>query len=142
MKRIVYTRPDGGVSVVTPVGSLQEVYERSIPADATNIHECDHTDIPADRTFRNAWAQGAAKLPEVNMPKARDIHMDRIREKRNAKLAELDLAYIIADENNDGPGKAAIAQQKKKLRDLPATYDLSGHATPDTLKDDWPIEVQ
>ena len=101
--------------------------------------EIDSTAIPM-REFRDAHAF-VGDTPEVDMPKARIIHMDRIREKRNVKLAELDQAYMRADEDGDNPGKAAIAQQKKSLRDLPANYDLSGHTTPESLKDDWPPEV-
>ena len=110
-------------------------------AAVTSVREIAEADVPALHEFKDAWRDSGAAV-DVDMPEARNIHMGRIRVKRDKKLAGLDLAYMIADENGDNPGKAAIAQQKKALRDLPATHDLSGHTTPESLKDDWPVEVQ
>ena len=148
MKSYAVSLKNGGVcnlmSFIPPSEALDKwsESERALLVIPYEIDEVLIGDWPQDRTFRNAWGQGADKKPMVDMPKARAIQMDRIREKRNKKLAELDLSYMAADEANDAPGKAAIAKQKKALRDLPATYDLSGHTSPDTLKDDWPTEVE
>ncbi len=56
--KIIYTRPDGGVSVVVPSpnwsGSIQELAEKDVPREFSyEIVEDDV--IPTDRTFRNAW---------------------------------------------------------------------------------------
>ena len=65
-KRIVYTRPDGGVSVITPTDefiqnfngtedeALAFIQSKDVPADATNVNIILDTDLP-DRTNREAW---------------------------------------------------------------------------------------
>lgn len=72
--RIVYTRPDGGLSIIVPApGTTIERARLDVPADATDVHECDHTELPTDRTFRNAWRRGGAKAVDIPMPPARDV---------------------------------------------------------------------
>lgn len=133
MKRIVYTRPDGGVSVIIPTGAvdLAAVLTRDLPADAVDWYECDASDIPPDRTFRDAWKIEGGK-PAVDMSKARTIHMDRIRKVRDRELAKLDVEQLKGRD---------VAAQKQKLRDIPQTFDLTVAATPDELKALWPAEL-
>jgi hypothetical protein len=69
MKRIIYTRPDGGLSIVIPVinttGEMDGFTEddalaramKKLPEDAINPQVVEESDIPTDRTFRNAWEQ-------------------------------------------------------------------------------------
>jgi hypothetical protein len=73
----------------------------------------------------------------VNMPKARAIHMDKIREARNVELAKKDIEYMRALEVGDGSAKV-IATQKKFLRDIPQTLDLLKYRTPSALRQCWP----
>lgn len=121
-KRIVYTRPDGGVSVVVPATDyLEEVYIKSIPADATNVHECLASDIPASRAFRDAWKQAADKSLEVDMPKARIMVTDQVRAERDKRLVAEDVAYMRADELGNAAEKQKVKTKKQKLRDLPDT---------------------
>ena len=100
----------------------------------------EHSQLPQDRTFRNAWKVKAGGA-DVDMPKARTIQMDRIREKRSTKWDDLDQEYMICDEQGDAPGKSEIAAQKQVLRDLPTTFDLESITDPAILKDTWPPEV-
>lgn len=53
----------------------------------------------------------------VNRDKAELIAVNRLRIMRDAKLAELDIAYIRAIEM--GGDAALIAKEKQALRDLP-----------------------
>ena len=70
----------------------------------------------------------------VNMTKAKDIWRDKIREDRKPKLAELDVQYMRAVENDDATEKAAIATKKQTLRDAPADSRIDAATTPDDLK--------
>lgn len=88
---------------------------------------------PQDRTFRNAWQFNGSAVA-VDMQRARAIQRDQIREIRKGKLAELDALYMLADETGDTAGKKAVAQQKKKLRDMPSDPRLDAAASPDALK--------
>ena len=57
-KRIIYRNDQGGVSIVVPAPgtglTLQEVIERSVPHGAS-YKVVNESDIPTDRTFRDAW---------------------------------------------------------------------------------------
>ena len=72
----------------------------------------------------------------INMPKARGIQMDKIREMRNKELAKKDIEFMKALEANDG-SSTAIAVEKQTLRDIPQTFDLTTD-TPEELKERWP----
>ena len=104
----------------------------NIPADAVVV-ECEHTDLPSDRTFRNAWSVQQQKVG-VDLPKARDIVRNRIRAQRVDIFPRLDVAYQRADEKTDALGKQAVAQKKQMLRDAPADPRIASASTPDQLK--------
>jgi len=151
MRVIVYTRPDGGTSVchpawndkLRPAGDTDDaLLERCltrIPADAVDVKIVEHDTIPLDRTFRDAWKQNATKI-EVDMPKAREIHMKRIRIARDKKLAELDVNTMKALGRGDVEERNRVEMLKQTLRDLPATFNLNV-ATPEELKALWPSEL-
>lgn len=179
MKRIVCTRPDGGISIVVPtegarlahwitfsdgtmlqsgsgavpvdtilrgwpvIGAIARWAEtedefiariaaKDAPKDAINIHVCDESEIPADRTFRNAW-EDTGKI-SVNMPKARRIHRDQLRVLRKPLLETLDVEYQRADERGDLLEKRRIAVEKQKLRDVTADPAIEAATTPEELK--------
>ena len=75
----------------------------------------------------------------INMPKAREIQMDKIREVRNKELVKKDIDFMKALEADDGSHKA-IATEKQVLRDIPQTFDLTTD-TPEQLKSKWPDEL-
>lgn len=143
-KVIIYTGQDGGVSVVFPAQgylSIEEVAAKSVP-QGVDFRITDESNIPSDRAFRNAWTDSNdTDTVDVDMPKARDIHMNNIRTERNKKLSLLDLDYIRADEQSSSSLKASIAGQKQALRDLTETFDLTGAETPEALKALWPTEI-
>jgi len=80
---------------------------------------------------------------KVDMPKARVIHMDRIREGRVTVFNGLDRDYMKAHEANDTTELTNIATTKQALRDLPVTFDatLEQCTTPEELADAWPTEL-
>jgi hypothetical protein len=56
-KRIVYQNNEGGISIIVPADcglTIEEIAAKDVPqGKAYNI--VDVSDIPEDRTFRNAW---------------------------------------------------------------------------------------
>ena len=52
-QRIIYPTDDGGVAVIIPADTI-EACMKDIPEGA-EYKIVDVTDIPSDRTFRNAW---------------------------------------------------------------------------------------
>ena len=56
--RIIYPTPEGGVAIIVPALdcglTIDEIAAKDVPAGVPfKIVEAD--EIPADRTFRNAW---------------------------------------------------------------------------------------
>jgi hypothetical protein len=51
--RIIYKTPDGGVAIIIPADTI-EACMKDIPEGA-EYAIVDVSDIPEDRTFRNAW---------------------------------------------------------------------------------------
>lgn len=150
--RIIYERPDGGVSIVCPAKpydvltgtgtwlSIQEIADKDVPAGAA-YQIVDETVIPRDRTFRNAWIKGGDSI-EVDMPKAREIQRDRIRVMRKPILEALDVDYIRALEDGDLNKQAQIVSVKQELRDATDSPEIESAKTPEALKDVIPDVIR
>lgn len=56
--RIIYPTDDGGVAVIIPAAecglTIEEIAAKDVPAGKP-FKIVDVSDIPEDRTFRNAW---------------------------------------------------------------------------------------
>lgn len=80
MSKIIYTNPEGGVSVVHPTG---EVPINELPAKLglTDYEIVADDVIPTDRTFRNAWVKSGATVTE-DLPKSKEIAHERRRAAR------------------------------------------------------------
>ena len=118
---------DGGIAVMTLVdgADLQEAlrkWDDVNPGKYLSHRDMPASAIPADREFRSAWADTTPELViDIDMPKAREIHLNGIREKRNAELARLDIAAIKAQDTSDDATLQTIRARKQELRDLPVT---------------------
>lgn len=143
MRKIIYTRPDGGVSVISVPIDKDEALATAmalLPPEALNARIVDEVIIPANRTFRNAWRQDGMTV-RTDMPLARELWRDHLRRLRAPKLAALDTAYLLADETGNQQEKARIAAQKRVLRDVTSLPDIEAAQTPDELKAVMPPEL-
>jgi hypothetical protein len=61
-KRIIYPTDDGGVAVIIPAESV-EAAMKDIPAGKP-YKIIDAADVPADRTFRDAWTADFTEVTE------------------------------------------------------------------------------
>lgn len=56
--RIIYPTPEGGVAIIIPILesglTIEEIAAKDVPAGVP-YKIVDASEIPADRTFRNAW---------------------------------------------------------------------------------------
>lgn len=117
MKKIIYSRKDGGVSIVHPaskaalervMGELTDdqythiVWMKSVPQDAINPQFIDEKDIPSDREFRNAWKRNEFNRITVDFEKAKEAKIANFKAIQHEKLKEtkeyLELAEIEGDE--------------------------------------------
>lgn len=149
VKHVAIERDDGSVAIMqfvvgegrkaTPDAIAREIDRTGIKAKKWRI--IDREDIPSDRTFRDAWSLSDSGI-DHDMGKARDIHRDRMRTARAEMLAELDIAYIRADEAGDAAAKKDIVARKQKLRDVTKHPDIDKASTVDVLKAVWPDELK
>ena len=78
----------------------------------------------------------------IDMTKARAIHLAEIRRVRNEELVKEDVTFMRAVESEDTDAQATIKTKKQVLRDLPATFDITTDVdTPEKLKAKWPTEL-
>ena len=145
--KIVIKKTDG-IDIMTVIGNSDTsdelrkwqdfnvgkyVSHREMPDDA----------IPTDRTFRDAWDDTTTELSiDIDMAKAREIHLNRIRIKRNAELSKLDIQAIKAQDIGDAEALTQIRVKKQELRDLPTTLatTLENATSVDALKAIQPLE--
>ena len=126
-KRIIYKNAEGGVSIIVPAGSIEDCM-KDIPAGA-EYEVVDASDVPSDRTFRNAWEKQGRAVAH-NLTKCKDIAHEKRRAARAAEFAPLDVEATI-------PAKAAEAEAKRQqVRDKYATIqaDIDAAADVDALK--------
>ena len=132
MSRIIYTKSDGTVSIITPAGDVNDAI-KDVPSGLSYEIVADSA-IPTDRSFRNAWKQNS-KTIETDMTKAKEIHKTNIRTARVPKLAELDIEFQRALET--GADTSTIVAKKQTLRDAPAASGISTAASEADLKAQW-----
>jgi len=92
--------------------------------------------IPSDRTFRDSWKKVGSKV-EVDMEKAKEIHMERIRAIRDRELVKSD--PLVVREIENGGNLTNIRVERQKLRDIPQDIDLGSIRDVEGLKSMWPV---
>ena len=132
MSRIIYTKSDGTVSIITPAGDVNDAI-KDVPS-GLSYEIVEDSVIPTDRSFRNAWKQNS-KTIETDMTKAKEIHKDKIRIARTPKLADLDIEFQKALETSSST--TDIVAKKQLLRDAPAASGISTAASEADLKAQW-----
>ncbi len=95
----------------------------------------------ADRTYRNAWRDRSGRI-EVDMPAAREIHRERMRIARAAKLQELDGEWMRATGQGKKEEAEAVEAKRQTLRDALADPAIEAAETPEALRAIWPQELQ
>ena len=56
-KRIIYSNDDGTISIIVPADcglTIEQIAAKDVPS-GKEYHIVDKSEIPSDRTFRNAW---------------------------------------------------------------------------------------
>ena len=114
-----------------------DVVEREIDqlqfADVVRWRFIDHSDVPADRTYRDALIdQANIIMPE--MATARDLQRAHLRERRAPLLARLDVDQLRAIVHQDEATVSEIEARKQALRDLPQDPAIDAATTLAELK--------
>lgn len=156
-KLIAYTMPDGSTRTYEPSISTRRVLrniggrnaweselqwltreaKRGVPVEATDVCIITKSSVPAARSFRGAWRLGADGIG-FDMPKAREMHRDAIRQARGPLLAKLDVEMSRAF--NDPARQGEIEEARQMLRDAPSHPDIEAAQTPEELWRVWPLD--
>lgn len=131
----IIRRADGGVSILQMLddADFAEEFDKWkavadpawLPAAITIV---DDDEVPADRTFRNAWTHDG-KTFGVDISKAQEVVKQRLREARAPKLAALDTEFLRAAEAQDAAKLTEIAEKKQALRDITAHASITNAKT-------------
>jgi len=151
-KRILWRMPDGKIAVTTPCAPVleneseeeyldriaQKLIDDGVATAWTRLPNCQCTEIPEDREYRNSWDHDGQKIIH-NMGVAREIHMTNIRSQRNAQLEKIDVEVRKA--YGDGERIAQLEAEAQRLRDIPQTIrpQLNAATTIEELREVKPL---
>lgn len=152
MSKLLFKRPDGGVSIVIPapkkdlikvLGPLTDeeywnhVIERSIPA-GVEFRVIQDSDLPASREFRNAWVDSTPETKiDICCEKAKHMAIEQLRQRRNEALAKTDIELTRAVEESQD--LTPVREKRNALRD--ATEGLKAIPTAGILNDEATLEA-
>jgi len=147
MKRIIWKRPDGGVSITIPCEQMveteteQEYLDRiehklrekhidangnlspAVPDDWVRVADLPEENCPNDRTFRNAWTWTTPDpVIDIDFDKAKEITKDRLRTERKPLLEALDIETMR--NITDTTKLVEIEAKKQVLRDVTKKVDV------------------
>lgn len=105
-------------------------------ADSMELPESDG--INYDKTFIKAFNHDL----QLDIIKARQIQMDKIRLKRSEKFIEMGFPTRLDKDLETAILPKETIDKLQALRDIPQTFDLSTFETLADLKTAWPIELQ
>jgi hypothetical protein len=131
MPFIIFPQDGNKLAVIIPTGDVADCI-KDVPAGLP--YKIVET-LDIDDSYFNAYDFSEESGAEVNIDKAKALHLDKFREARKPILSKLDVDYMKAIEVEDSVKASAIAVQKQELRDVTKT------PLPDTLpeiKEVWP----
>lgn len=161
-KRLVFTKPDGSISIIYPSlkarredesedDFLARVWARNVevgkqatrdggsheegtyPTDSDIPAVIEQEVIPTDYAFRDAWRLNGAAV-DCDMTAAKEIQRDRLRRERAPLLAALDIEVTRALVSGDQAKVAEVEAERQRLRDVTALPAIDAAQTPDDLK--------
>ncbi len=147
---MIIIRTTNGVSVLNPIGDIDIEHEVSKWRSAQPLGHDDYInhyvyegnpDFFDDYTFRGAW-KANDNILEVDMQKARIIHLARIRAARQEKFIEMGFPYKLDSNLEIAIIPLSTRNKLNLLRNIPAVIDLLKATTPLELKAVWPQELK
>ena len=58
-KRIIYTKDDGSIAIITPADNcdltVEQIQAKDVPTGISTSYIVSKSVVPTDRSFRNAW---------------------------------------------------------------------------------------
>ena len=122
-KVIIYQNSEGIASIVYPLNpnkSIEDVAKRTVP-DGTAYEIVEDSQLPSDKTFRDAWVKGSGVVTE-DVTKAKVIAHKTRREKREAEFKPHD---DIISLNIPGTDTSAAETARAAIRTKYATMQTN-----------------
>ena len=127
-KRIVFTRPDGGVTVIVPIPqpgeteaqTLARCSARAVPA-GTPFVVLDETALPS-RRWRNAWRLSGTTIMH-HLPAAKAIRRGELLSERDTRLARVRHREQEAREDGQNALATQLRTRAVTLRQIEAQAD-------------------
>jgi hypothetical protein len=155
-KVIIWERPDGLMGHTVVVGGLcphleAECIVQMAARDPNDLHYgwrkiavIDRSEMPdggvphhPHAKWKAAWKFDGDKVA-VDMPTAREVHRNRLRQARAPRFVEADNAVKIADDSRNSKARAAAGAYRQALRDVTADPAIEAAATVEELDRVWP----
>ena len=99
------------------------------------------SEVPQDRTYRNAWKDDGTAIVH-DMPKAREIHRDRLRRMRVPLFEQNDIALADALVEGDEVARQAAVARRNALRDVTKHSAIDTAQTIEELKTAVPSALE
>lgn len=132
MTQIILKNKEGNIAIMSLIsGDIEDAVKKfqDCHPEYTSYVVNDDIKLPESRLFRDAWRLSGNKKIVVDEIAAKEIHISRIRDVRNQRLADLDREQL---KNLAVPGMIVEIDKKKQvLRDLPSK--INGLEWPEEL---------
>lgn len=76
----------------------------------------------------------------INMDKAKELHLNKIRKVRSEIFPKLDVDFMKALETGNTESSTEIGEKKQQLRDI-TSMNLENVCDLESLKNTWPTEL-
>ena len=119
--------------------TVEEVQAKDVPGGKTSYIVDSSVVQNLDQDWRDAWTYDSSSGFGIDMTKAKNIHRNNIRARREELMPALDIEFQRALET--GADTSAIVAKKNALRDAPANSAIDACTTTDELQSQWDTSV-
>ena len=135
MAKVFLYEGDSGIVVVSPAAQLDiDEFAKNFVPPKTKYNIIESSQLPPDPEFSGAWTIDC----DVDIKKAKQIWLDKIRVVRDQRLKELDIKWMRAMENGESKVASSVAAKKQMLRDVTEREDFKKAKTLEQIKKYWP----
>lgn len=142
-KTIVYQGDEGNLILLLLCAAseltVEEVQAKDVPGGKTSYIVDSSVVQNLDMDWRDAWTYDSSSGFGIDMTKAKNIHRNNIRARREELMPALDIEFQRALET--GADTSAIVAKKNALRDAPANSAIDACTTTDELQSQWDTSV-
>ena len=119
--------------------TVEEVQAKDVPDGKTSYIIDTSVVQNLDQDWRDAWTYDPSSGFGIDIAKAKNIHRNNIRARREELMPALDIEFQRALET--GADTSAIVAKKNALRDAPANSAIDACTTTDELQSQWDTSV-